>query len=515
MTPTGPSPRQRAVPWVVMACTGAVVAAGVVSGGPVRPGLATADTTTTTSSRTTTSTTTPPCPSYNPPNELVISGGTPQTAKVGTPFQAPMSVQLQNSDGCPVTTGQAGTSITFTAPSTGASGTFSNTGTYTATVGTSSQGTAAAPSFVANDTAGSYTVTSSSAYGSASFSLTNTTTGVAADIRAWSGTPQSAPVGTQFASSLVAKVTDTSGNPVAGVTVSFSVVADNGAGATFSAGGPNVTATTDSSGLATSTALVANNTAGSYTATASTPGVTNPTTYALANTAAAPHSVAAGLGSSQSTPVGQTFPIPLSVTVTDAEKNPVPGVAVTFSAPGSGPSGAFTGSGAVVTAVTDADGVAVAPAFRANAVPGGYVVTASVAGVSPPASFALVNTAASSGPLAAPVVGMAATPDGHGYWLVGADGGVFTYGDAGFFGSAGALHLASPIAGMAATPDGRGYWLVGADGGVFTYGDAGFYGSAGALHLASLVVGMAATPDGRGYWLAEANRTALPFGAGE
>ncbi len=34
---------------------------------------------------------------------------------------------------------------------------------------------------------------------------------------------------------------------------------------------------------------------------------------------------------------------------------------------------------------------------------------------------------------------------------------------------------------MAATPDGRGYWLVASDGGIFTFGDAPFYGSAGGL----------------------------------
>jgi hypothetical protein len=44
---------------------------------------------------------------------------------------------------------------------------------------------------------------------------------------------------------------------------------------------------------------------------------------------------------------------------------------------------------------------------------------------------------------------MAATPDGKGYWLVASDGGIFTYGDAGFFGSAGALPLNKPIDGMA------------------------------------------------------------------
>ena len=76
---------------------------------------------------------------------------------------------------------------------------------------------------------------------------------------------------------------------------------------------------------------------------------------------------------------------------------------------------------------------------------------------------------------------MASTPDGKGYWLVASDGGVFTYGDAGFLGSAGSVHLNQPVVGMAATPDGKGYWLVASDGGVFTYGDAGFFGSAG-LH---------------------------------
>ena len=35
---------------------------------------------------------------------------------------------------------------------------------------------------------------------------------------------------------------------------------------------------------------------------------------------------------------------------------------------------------------------------------------------------------------------------------------------------------------MAATPDGRGYWLVASDGGIFTFGDAPFYGSTGAIH---------------------------------
>ena len=71
---------------------------------------------------------------------------------------------------------------------------------------------------------------------------------------------------------------------------------------------------------------------------------------------------------------------------------------------------------------------------------------------------------------------MAATPDGGGYWLVASDGGVFSFGDARFAGSTGAMTLNKPIVGMAATPDGGGYWLVASDGGVFSFGDARFCG---------------------------------------
>ncbi len=111
-----------------------------------------------------------------------------------------------------------------------------------------------------------------------------------------------------------------------------------------------------------------------------------------------------------------------------------------------------------------------------------------------------------------PVVGMAATPDGKGYWFVASDGGIFSYGDAGFYGSTGSLHLNKPIVGMAATPDGKGYWLVASDGGIFSYGDAGFYGSTGSIHLNQPVVGMTSTPDGKGYWFVAADGGIFSYG---
>jgi hypothetical protein len=114
--------------------------------------------------------------------------------------------------------------------------------------------------------------------------------------------------------------------------------------------------------------------------------------------------------------------------------------------------------------------------------------------------------------LARPIVGMAATPTGRGYWLVASDGGIFSFGDAVFHGSTGGLQLARPVVGMAATPSGQGYWLVASDGGIFSFGDAVFHGSTGGLQLARPVVGIAASPTGHGYWLVASDGGVFTFG---
>ena len=108
--------------------------------------------------------------------------------------------------------------------------------------------------------------------------------------------------------------------------------------------------------------------------------------------------------------------------------------------------------------------------------------------------------------------GIAATPDGKGYWLVGSDGGVFAFGDAGFFGSMGGKALNGSVVGIAAAPDGKGYWLVGSDGGVFAFGDATFFGSMGGQKLDREITGIAANPDGPGYWLVAADGGVFAFG---
>jgi hypothetical protein len=83
---------------------------------------------------------------------------------------------------------------------------------------------------------------------------------------------------------------------------------------------------------------------------------------------------------------------------------------------------------------------------------------------------------------------------------VAADGGIFSFGDAVFHGSMGGIPLNQPIVGMAATPSGNGYWEVAADGAIFSFG-APFYGSRGGQSGSDRFFGMAATPDGGGYLL--------------
>ena len=79
--------------------------------------------------------------------------------------------------------------------------------------------------------------------------------------------------------------------------------------------------------------------------------------------------------------------------------------------------------------------------------------------------------------IAKPIVGMAVDPATGGYWLVGADGGVFSF-DAPFLGSMGGQKLDAPVVGISSTPDSGGYRMVAADGGVFDFGNAAFKGSA-------------------------------------
>jgi hypothetical protein len=111
----------------------------------------------------------------------------------------------------------------------------------------------------------------------------------------------------------------------------------------------------------------------------------------------------------------------------------------------------------------------------------------------------------------------------HGYWMVGSDGGIFTFGSANFWGSTGNLVLQRPVVGMTPTRDDAGYWLVASDGGVFAFGDSGFYGSIPGLglhpagsglpnSLAAPVVGIVPSADGGGYFMVASDGGVFAFG---
>ena len=124
------------------------------------------------------------------------------------------------------------------------------------------------------------------------------------------------------------------------------------------------------------------------------------------------------------------------------------------------------------------------------------------------------------------MVSITPTTGDLGYWLVASDGGIFSFGNAGFvIGSIPGLGIASagsglphslnaPIVGMVPTTDGGGYFMVGADGGVFTFGDAKFEGSCPALGGCPGGAAVAVMPDstGNGYWVVTQGGFVTPFG---
>ena len=114
-------------------------------------------------------------------------------------------------------------------------------------------------------------------------------------------------------------------------------------------------------------------------------------------------------------------------------------------------------------------------------------------------------------------------PPAHGYWLVGSDGGIFTFGSAQFYGSTGSLRLQRPVVGIVPTADRGGYWLDASDGGVFAYGDTQYYGSIPGLglhpagsglpnSLNAPIVGMVPSIDDNGYFMVASDGGVFAFG---
>jgi len=323
-----------------------------------------------------------------PVQAITATSGTPQSHAIDATFGAAL-VATVTSNGTPA----SGVIVAFTSPATGPSATFSDTSSLTATGTTDVNGVATSPALTANGIVGAYTVTASvsGVTTPATFSLTNTT-GAPAKITASGGTPQGAPINGAFAAPLTATVVDFGQNPVNGAVVTFTAPATGASGLFADTGSNTTTAMTNSSGIAISTALTANGTSGAFVATATVAAVTAPANFMLTNMAGAAASITAVSGTPQSAAISTAFSAPLVAAVVDAASNPVAGVAVTFTAPTSSASATFTNGTATEIDTTDANGMAASSTLTANATSGGpYSVTATISGVSTPATFSLTN----------------------------------------------------------------------------------------------------------------------------
>jgi hypothetical protein len=369
------------------------------------------------------------CPPSNPPNTLKLQGGTPQTAQLDSAFAQPLAVALANTNGCPVTTAVAGTPITFAAPAHGASGSFAASGSHTLTLGTDASGGASAQMVTANDTAGSYTATATSTYGSVSFALTNSAAGMAARIAPLAPTHQSATAGTRYPHALSARVLDADGVPVSGAMVTFSLGTaggggaggGSGAGASFADGSNQASEQTNSQGVATSPTFRANNTAGTFTARAASAHVTQPATFTLHNLPAKPTTIARIGPSDRDATIDSGYTNRLQVKVRNGHGGAVTGASVTFSlgsaggGAGAGAGGAgvsFAGGGTQATATTNSQGVATSPRLTANSVTGNVTATATLTSTRATTRFRLRNLPGAPAMITAGVAANEATAAG-------------------------------------------------------------------------------------------------------
>ena len=472
---------------------------------------------------------------------LSAVSGSPQTAEAGQQLSTPLTVKLVDTFGNPI----SGAAVTFNAPSSGPTAIFPGCpGVNQCAMNTDSEGKASMPAS-AGHSVGAFKVTASVAAlpaAPAQFNLTNVP-GSILNLNVMSGDPQSTTVETAVAQPLVVKATDAFLNPVTGVPVVFASPLA-GPGVTFAScetadSDLQCTVLTDASGVATSSAMTANSTAGGpYTITATGSGVV--AQFHLTNLAGAASDVFVLGGDGQQALVFSQFGDPLQVLITDSSQNPIAGVAVTFSTPQSGATATFSpcaGGNPTVNdcvVVTDALGDATSSALTAGAEPGRFPVQVSVSGAAVDAftltdlqsGYRLVGSdggvftfggapyygSTGGQHLNAPIVGMASSENG-GYYLVATDGGIFTFGPgATFYGSTGSQHLNAPVVAMAIDPQTGGYWLVASDGGVFAF-NAPFWGSMGAQRLNAPIVGVAATPEG-GYYLVASDGGIFSFGPG-
>ena len=202
--------------------------------------------------------------------------------QVNQPYSNPLTVIVRDGFGSPLN----GFSVTFNSPGSGASGTFTSTGSNSETVSTDSSGSATSSIFTANNEVGTYIVTASvpGLIRTANFSFKNLSApGIPAIISISNGNNQKRIVNQLFTNPIGALVTDSLGTPIQGVNVTFTSPASGPSGTFSSTSTFSETVSTNSSGIATSSTIIANSIVGSFTITAFAEGVATPANFTLTN----------------------------------------------------------------------------------------------------------------------------------------------------------------------------------------------------------------------------------------
>ncbi|MBK8004309.1 MAG: Ig-like domain-containing protein [Gemmatimonadetes bacterium] len=313
----------------------------------------------------------------NPGNAtaLALAGGNGQTVTAGAALATPLTVLVTDNNGNPVqgvTVGWAttGGSMAPASSATNASGIASTTWTLGPTAGAQS-----ATGAVAGLTGSPV-----------NFSAT-ATAGAAASLAKSAGDNQSATVNTTVATSPRVLVSDQFGNPVSGVSVTFSVTGGGGS----LTGGSQVT---NAGGLATVGSWTLGTSAGANTLQASVTGLGS-VSFAATGTAGAATQVAVNAGNGQSATVNSAVATPPSVIVRDAFSNPVSGVGVTFAVTGGG------GSATGLSTTTNGSGVATVGSWTLGTIAGANTLTATSGGLSgSPVGFTATGTAGTATTLA-------------------------------------------------------------------------------------------------------------------
>ncbi|HTY36806.1 MAG TPA: Ig-like domain-containing protein [Bacteroidota bacterium] len=316
--------------------------------------------------------------------------GSEQTGVVSNRLQQPFSTLVLDSQGKPL----VGVLVTFTVDSlpSGASGASFN-GASSVTVMTDSTGMASTFLTLGN-LPGTYRVVATSPAlpsGSVIFRASAVLSGSVSNMLYKAGDNQTAPILTQLPIPVQISVFDASGNPKGGQRIEFAIVSGP-TGAT----GQSLTiesATTDATGLA-STSVKLGNKVGTYRIAATSVGLEgSPVEFYVHATAGAPAALVYVSGSDQMKQIGTTLDTAFVVRVVDAGENPVSGVQVQFAID-SIPSGAAGQKLSALSQVTDDLG-------RASSVltfgdkAGVYKVSATISG-KPPVMFRTI-AAASSG----------------------------------------------------------------------------------------------------------------------